>query len=187
MELLLLYLNSIHPLTEDLVHYLTTHLKTKELQKKEVLLKKGHIAREICFVESGLLRCFYLVDEKEVSAWFMKEGDVIISVDSFFNQTPGNETIQAIEACTIHYITYEELQFIYANFPEFDVVGRVLTEKYYALSEQRLCAMRMQRALDRYRNLMTNHPEFILRISSKYIASYLGVTEVTLSKIKSSI
>jgi CRP-like cAMP-binding protein len=187
MEKLLKYLKSIHPLSEKLIEYLGTHLKTKNLQKKDFLLKKGHISKDICFIHSGLLRCFYLIDEKEVCSWFMKEGDVIISVESFFNQTESYEAIQALEDCILHYITYDELQFIYRNFPEFNFVGRVVTERYYTLSEQRLYAMRMQRAPDRYAYLMQYHPELILRVPSKYLASYLGIAEPTLSTIKSTI
>lgn len=187
MEELLKFLHSIHPLSDGLVEYLALHLKIKNLAKKEFLLKAGHVSKDICFIGKGLLRCFYLIEEKEVSSWFMKEGDVIISVDSFFHQIPSYESIQALDDCTLHYITYDELQFTYRNFPEFNFAGRVLTEQYYTLSEQRLYAMRMQRASDRYRYLMQHHPELILRVPSKYLASYLGITEVTLSNIKGNL
>src|SRR4029079_7425707 len=117
----------------------------------------------------------------------MKEGDVIISVESFFRQTESYESIQALDDCILHYITYDELQFIYRNFSEFNIVGRVVTERYYTLSEQRLYAIRMQRASDRYAYLMQNHSDLILRVPSKHLASYLGITEVTLSNIKSNL
>src|SRR3954447_3942751 len=116
MEELLKFLNSIYPLSEQSVQYLRTHFKTKSLAKKEYLLKKGHVSRDICFISKGLLRCFYMLDEKEVSSWFMKEGDVIVSVESFFNQTVSYESIQAIEDCELYYLTYNELQYIFANF-----------------------------------------------------------------------
>ena len=180
MEELLKFLQSIHPLSDGLVEYLATHLKIRDLAKKEFLLKAGHVSK-------GLLRCFYLIEEKEVSSWFMKEGDVIISVESFFQQTPSYESIQALDDCTVYYITHDELHFTFRNFPEFNFVGRVLTERYYTLSEQRLYSMRMQRAYDRYRYLMEQHPELILRVPSKFLASYLGITEVTLSNIKGNL
>jgi CRP-like cAMP-binding protein len=184
MEPLLAYLNAIHPISEGLVNYLIGRLKTKALHKKEYLLKAGHICRQICFIEKGLLRCFYIKDGQEVSSWFMKEEDVIISVESFYNQTPSYESIQALEECELTYIDYTELQYIYHNFPEFNFIGRVLTERYYALSEQRLFSIRMQRAFERYEFLMEHHPELILRVPAKYLASYLGITEVTMSKMK---
>lgn len=187
MEQLFNHLNSIYPLTDKLAAYLATNLKTRNLKKKEFLLKQGHVSRDICFIDQGLLRCFYLIEDKEVCAWFMKEGDVVISVESFFYQTKSYQSIQALNDSLLYYITYDELQYCFRNFPEFNIIGRVLTERYYALSEQRLYSLRMQRAPDRYNYLMKYHSELIQRVPSKYLASYLGIAEVTLSNIKGQL
>jgi CRP-like cAMP-binding protein len=114
----------------------------------------------------------------------MKEGDVIISVESFYNQKPSYESIQALEDSTLFYITYNELQTIYQEYPEFNFIGRFLTEKYYCLSEQRLYSIRMQRSQERYDYLMEHHPELILRVQAKHLSTYLGITEVTMSRLK---
>jgi len=185
MNNLIQYLDAIHPLSQHLKDHLSDILKIRELSKKDYLLKTGRICTDICFVEKGLLRCFYLKEEKEVCSWFMKEGDVIISVESFFQQQVSNESIQALEDCTLYYITYSELQHTFTYYPEFNFVGRILTEKYYTLSEQRLYSIRMQRASERYEYLISNFPELIQRVPSKYIASYLSITEETLSRIRS--
>lgn len=185
MNELLHLLNSIHPLSPELQAHLSRILKTKEINKKDLLLRAGHVCRNIFFIQKGLLRCFYLKDEHEVCSWFMREGDVMVSVESFFQQKESYESIQALEDSVLCYIDYGELQHIYRQFPEFNFVGRVLTEKYYMLSEQRLFSLRMQRAGERYAYLQQNHPELIRRVPSKYIASYLGVTDVTLSNIRS--
>ncbi|GAA4339691.1 cyclic nucleotide-binding domain-containing protein [Flaviaesturariibacter amylovorans] len=184
MEQLLNYLSAIHPLSDGLKEHLRSILKTRELHKKDFLLRAGHTCRHICFIEKGLLRCFYLKDDLEVSSWFMKEGDVIISVESFYQQKASYESIQALEDCVLHYIDYNELQNIYRRFPEFNFIGRVITEKYYGLSEKRLYAIRMQRSQERYDFLMKNDSELVLRVPAKYLASYLGITEVTMSKVK---
>jgi CRP-like cAMP-binding protein len=115
----------------------------------------------------------------------MKEGDIIVSVESFYQQKSSYESIQALEDCFITYIDHGELQYIYRHFEEFNYIGRVLTEKYYCQSEQRLYSMRMQRSQERYDYLLEHHPELVLRVAAKYLASYLGITEVTMSKIKS--
>lgn len=184
MEALLQYLESIHPLSRELVAYLSLRLQTKTLKKKDFLLKAGHTCREICFVADGLLRCFYNNGDTEVCSWFMKQGDVIISIESFFQQEKSYESIQALEDCTLFYIQYEELNYIYQNFPEFNFIGRVLTEKYYQLWAMQLHAIRMKQAPERYEWLIENHSELILRVPAKYLASYLGITEVMLSIIK---
>lgn len=184
MEAVLQYLNAIHPLSPGLADYLQRHLKTREIARRDFLLRTGQVCRIICFIERGLLRCFNLIGEQEVCSWFMKEGDVIISVESFYHQKESYEAIQALEDCTLHYITYSELQYIYRTFPEFNFIGRVLTEKYYCLCERRAYSLRMQRARERYQYLLEHHPELLLRVPAKYLASYLGICEVTMSKIK---
>ena len=150
-----------------------------------MLLAQDQICKNIYFVSRGLVRCYYLLDATEVSSWFMKEGDVIVSVESFYTQQPSNEIMQALEECELYYISYDELQYVYKHYPEFNFIGRVLIEGYYMLSERRLFSLRMQKASERYRYLLDYHPELILRVPSKFLASYLGITEETLSRIRS--
>ncbi len=181
---LLQSLNLIYPVSPALHEYLIEKTKVVLLPKKAFLLKEGRICKNIYYINKGLARCFYIKDDKEVSSWFMKEGDHIISVESFFRQQPSYENIQAIEDCELFALSYEELHVIYYNFPEFNFIARVLTEKYYTLSEQRLFSLRMQRASERYAHLMNHFPEIIQRVPSTIIASYLGITLETLSRIK---
>ena len=185
MKELMLYLNSIHPLSTPLQEHLSIILKERKISKKEYLLKAGHICKSICFITKGLVRCFYIKEEQEVCSWFMKEGDVIVSVESFFFQKNSKESIQAIEDCEIHFIEYNQLENIYREFPEFNFVSRVLLQRYYTLSEQRLYSLRMQRLQERYNYLLEHHSDLILRVPAKYLASYLGISEETLSRIRS--
>jgi CRP/FNR family transcriptional regulator, anaerobic regulatory protein len=184
MDTLLHYLHSIYPLSPELREHLSGILKVKQLSRKDYLLRAGHISHLTCFVGQGLLRCFYHLEDQEVSAWFMKEGDVIVSVESFFHQTPSKESIQAMEDCVLYYITYEELQFLYRHFMEFNFIGRVLTERYYILSEQRLYYLRMQRGKERFDYLRAYHSELLGRVPDKHLASYLGISDVYLSQLK---
>jgi CRP-like cAMP-binding protein len=185
MEELLVYLNSIYPLSSALEEHLSGILKFRKLPRKTYLLKAGHLCRNICFIKSGLLRCFHVRDNNEVSSWFMKEGDVIVSVESFFQQKESYESIQALEDCEIYCIEHTQLENIYKFYPEFNTISRVLLQKYYTLSERRLYSIRMQRSQEKYDYLKENHPELILRVPAKHLASYLGITEVHLSNIKS--
>jgi hypothetical protein len=84
----------------------------------------------------------------------------------------------------VHYISYSELQQIYNKYLEFNIIGRKLLENYYALSEERLYSMRMLKGSERYQYVMEFHPELIKRVPSKFLATYLGLTEVTLSRVK---
>ena len=184
MDELLRYFNTIYPLSAELSTYMTTMLKYREFRKKDFLLKQGRVSNHIYFIGKGLLRCYYLKNSTEVCSWFMKEGDLCVSVESFFKQTSSYENIQAIEDCIVYFMDYKDVQFMYRNFPESNFIGRVLTELYYTLSEQLLYSLRMQKAADRYFFIMQNHQELIQRVPSKYLASYLGISEETLSRIR---
>ncbi len=116
----------------------------------------------------------------------MKEGDVAISVKSFYVRTTSEEYIEAREKSILYYITYDELQEAYLSFPEFNIIGRIVNEKYYILSEERLFGIRNKKAKERYKFLLTYHPEIILRAPPQYIASYLDIDKATLSRLKST-
>jgi CRP/FNR family transcriptional regulator, anaerobic regulatory protein len=159
-------------------------VKIREIGRRELLLKAGQVDREIYFIRKGLLRCYYLKDEKEVSSWFMKEGDTIVSIESFYDQVESYENIQALEDSELYYIRFEELEEIYHQFPDFNFIGRELTVKYLKLWAQQLYGIRMLSAEERYLYLREKQPEILLRVPSKYLASYLDINEITLSKIR---
>ncbi|MEO7488857.1 MAG: cyclic nucleotide-binding domain-containing protein [Ferruginibacter sp.] len=187
MEEIFKMLFTICPVSDKLIEYMALNIQSKQLHKKDFLLKAGHICHQLCFVEKGLLRCFYLNGETEICSWFMKEGDMVISIESFYQQKPSYESIQAVEDTVVYSIGHSQIMFMYHNFSESNMLGRVLTEKYYQLWAQQLYALRMKQAPERYKWLMENHGELILRVPAKYLASYLGITEGTLSTIKGSL
>lgn len=182
MEELLNYLLSIQPLSEELTLYLQTMVKEKRVVRNEMLLRAGQVSRHIYYIKKGLLRSFYMKDDEEVSSWFMKEGDFVVSVSSFYSQLPADESIQALEDSLILYLPQEDLQRAYNRFAEFNFIGRVITERYYALSENRIRLTRMLKARERHDQLFETHRDLINRVPAKYLASYLGVTEVTFSR-----
>lgn len=178
------FLQSIHPLSPELIDYLSENLKCRHVSKKEYLLKAGHVSRSICFIKQGLLRAFYINGNKDVTSWFMLEGDITVSIESFYDQKESYEYIQALEDCVLYYIDYKELEYIYHQFEEFNFIGRVLTIKYHKLWAQQLYSIRMQSATDRYNWLLKHYPNLLIRVPAKHIASYLDISEVTLSMIK---
>ncbi len=178
------WLHSICPLSDGLEAYLYRTVRCRKLKKREFLLRAGYVDRYIYFIKSGLLRSFYEVDEEEVSSCFMKEGEVIVSIESFYDQKKSDESIQAIEESELYYIGFEELEYIYREFSEFNFIGRVLTIKTLRLWSRQLYGIRMRSARERYDWLIKNCPELILRVPVKYIASYLDITRGTLTKVR---
>ena len=104
MKELLGFLNAVLPLSDDLNDHLQAIVKFREIRKKDYLLKAGHISRNIYFIQTGLLRCFYIKGENEICSWFMKERDMIVSIESFYDQKESYEYIQALEDCELFYI-----------------------------------------------------------------------------------
>lgn len=184
MELLIHFLYAVHPMSAQLEEHLRAILKIKPVRKNEFLLKAGHTCSNVYFIEKGLFRCFHLRKDNEVCNWFMKEGDVMFAVKSFYTQTISHESIQALEDCVVYYISYAELQKIYAQFIEFNVHRGILTEKYYLQSEERNFAFREFKSKDRYLFFKSKHPELVLRLPSKDIASHIGVSQATMTRLR---
>jgi CRP-like cAMP-binding protein len=184
-DLLLQTLNLIRPLSGKLQERLAESLKEEHFPKKHLLLKQGDTCRRIYFIVEGLARAFYFTSsEKECTAWFMRQGDVMISVYSFFTQQPSPENVELLEDSTLQYISWGQLQGIYADFPEFNYHGRVVTEKYYMESERRAILLRNGTALDRYNLLLKMHPDIIQRVPLWMIASHLNVSHEALCRIR---
>src|ERR1700730_9244339 len=137
MEQLLHFLNSLERLSPALESHLRSILMFKKYGRSEYLLRGGDVAKRIFFIEKGLVRSFYLERAKESSNWFMKEGDVCISIVSFLEQEPSADSLIAMEDCETWGITHEQLEDTYARFPEFKHHGLQITSRYYVWSEKR--------------------------------------------------
>jgi len=184
MEQLFLLFDRIEQLSPGLKAYLQGILERKVVKKKEIILREGQIAGYIYFIEKGCVRSVRYKKGKERTAWIMKEGDVFVSVRSFFSQRRASETIEALEDCVLHCITFEELQKAYKEYPEFNLHGRIILQHYYELSEDRN-EMRELPAIGRFEFLMTHQPELNGRVPQKLLASYLGMAPETFSQQKS--
>jgi CRP-like cAMP-binding protein len=176
---------AVYPLSDELKEFLSQRVKLLKFKKKHILLRPGEIANHIYFISKGLLRAYYTdEDEKEQTFWLMKELDMMASAFSFFTRVPGDLTIEVIEDCELIAIDYDTLEMVYKEFIEFNVVGRVLTQKYYALSDERAMILRKKKVTERYWYMQDHHPELLNRVKQKYIASYLGTTSETISRVK---
>ena len=141
----------------------------------------------ILIIHKGLLKCYYLLDGTPVSDWFFGEMETIVSIDSFYDQVPSKDFIQALENTDLFYITYDDLENLYRNFIEFNVIGRILTNKYLRIWHRQAQNIRMLTAEERYAFLLANQPELINRVPVRDLASYLDMSRETLSRMRGRI
>jgi CRP-like cAMP-binding protein len=185
MEELLSFLGQIQPLSAGLEKHLRSVLVQTHFAEGEHLLRIGEVAGNILFLQQGLVRSYCVVNGKEVSNWFMKEGDVCISVLSFFKQQASVDAIMALEDCECLSITFGQLEEIYQRFPEFNVHGRLITASYYCKSEERHHDRLRRTPAEKYKKLVENDFDLLVRVRVKYLASFLNVSERTLVQIRS--
>ncbi|WP_353195564.1 Crp/Fnr family transcriptional regulator [Parapedobacter defluvii] len=187
-ERIVALLNSIQPISAGLSESIRQHSKVVTTGKKVQLLHIGETCRSIYFILQGGVRTYYIDKEgNDITSWLLFEGELAISVYSFFSQRPSFEAIETIERCTLLALTHEKLSLLYRQHPEFNFIARHLTEQYYIRSEAKANALRMLSAKERYLDLLQNRPQLLTRVPLGYIASYLGVNQSTLSRIRSSI
>lgn len=176
MEQLILLLKSFYPMSSGLEAYLREKIKPFTFQPNEFIEKYGKVANLILFVESGLVKSTVNIKGKDVCYWFMKEGNIIIAVESFLLREDSEEWIQAIEPCQCWGFTWEELQETYRLFPEFLVHGLLITNKYYCLDRKRDRSKLQQEPDDTYADLMRTDPDLINRVGNEDMASYLDIS-----------
>lgn len=178
---------ALQPLEQEVMDAMTTAFEIVSRPKNTVLLSAGEVCNYMYFVLKGLVRVYYFVEEKEITSRLMSEGYFITSYISYFTRKPGNEFMEAYEDSVLARISVENAQKIYRQFPDFNYTVRVLTEYSFFLAEERTVALRNTTAEHRFRFFMNRHPELMNRVASRHIASYLGMTEETFSRMKRKI
>lgn len=159
-------------------------LKRLELKSGDLLLRQSTISREIYFLESGLVRGFYDLDGNEITSWFAYEGLWFASLHSFIEEVPSLENIEALEDSKLYSLKRKNLYQLYQEFPEFNVLGRMIAEQYYIEVSKRALILQTQSAHTRYSTLIAKRPQLLQRVPLKYIASYLGISQETLSRVR---
>jgi len=184
---LLTYLRSVITVSPDLEAALGRIVRRKNVPKGHYLVRSGERCNELYFVERGLVRGYYLNDEKEITNWMAVDGEFATSFYSFITCMPATESIEVLETSALTQISYDDLQMLYHDFPETERIGRILTETYYIRLEGRLLGMQFTSAKDRYEQLLANNALLLQKAPLGYIASYLGMTQETLSRIRKNI
>ena len=185
MQNLLTHINNYAPLSSEAQQALEDSFEKIVLSKNEFLLTKGKVCRQLYFLEKGALRGFYNLEDKEITHWFGFENDFVTSFHSFITGEPAVENIQLLEGCILWRISKEQLTTLFNQYHEIERLVRIAYEKYYIRLEERFVNAQFKTAKELYENLLSQTPHIIERVPLGFIASYLGITQETLSRIRS--
>lgn len=185
MNSLIQSLKVTHNLDRDAQIALENHLSFDQMDKGELLLKTGQVCHRLYFIEQGAVRGYYYAEGKEITHWFGFETDIVTSFHSFIQQNPSVENIETIEPLTAWSISRKDLYALYDKHPSIERLGRLTCEKYYVRLEERYVNAHFKTALKRYQDLLNQSSHIIQRVPLGQIASYLGISQETLSRIRS--
>jgi CRP-like cAMP-binding protein len=185
LEKLISHIKSFHQISPQVQSVLEECFEQLIVPKNEYLLKEGNTCRHLYFLESGAVRGFYNLEGKEITHWFAFENDFAASFHSFTTGQPAVENIQLLEGSILWYINKESLMKLLNQFHDIERLVRIAYEKYYIRLEERFINAQFKTATERYQNLLQQTPHILDRVPLGYIASYLGVSQETLSRIRS--
>ena len=158
-------------------------------RKNDLIAKPSVVCRRVGFLESGICRVYHLHNSKEITDYFntIDRNPLVSSFRSFLKEEPVDTYVEAITEVVCYSISKDELENIYSSFPEVNRIGRLLVEQTYLTALERIESLQYQSASDRYIDFLKQYPMLINTIPNHYIASYLGVTPESLSRIRKNL
>ena len=172
-------------LSDDDKHLLMAHFKPRKLRKRQYFLQEGDVCKYIAFIVKGSARTF-TVDEKghenvlklAVENWWLAD------FESFYLLTPSRFNIEALENLEVLQSTNAQIEDFLKDIPAFAAMQNVISQNYTIANQKRMQAAITYTAEERYEDLVSNYPHFLKRFPQNMIASYLGLSPETLSRIR---
>jgi CRP-like cAMP-binding protein len=177
----------IYPLTPECIESLSRIAQIKQVPKQTYLLKAGQVMTQSYYIKSGLIRAFQKTNSGEVTSFFMKEKDIFVNPESFYDQTPSFDYIQTLEDSEVIYSAKKDVDEMYLKHLEFNFVARVITEKYNKLQWKYNRIKVLKPMVERYKVFSEEFPDLVDRVDAQHIASFLAITPEHLSKLKKAL
>jgi CRP-like cAMP-binding protein len=182
------YMQRTSSISLALISKIVDRFQHKLIARNEFLLEPGKVANEYLYLEKGCMRSFaWSTEGIEVTTNFYLPGQMVFEVSSFFNRTRSKESIQALTDCEGWFLTFDTLNNLFHELPEFREFGRSMLVKGFADLKNRMLSMITETAEERYAQLLKNQPAIFQHASLKNIASYLGITDTSLSRIRKEL
>lgn len=178
---------SISPLKQIEIEALLNAMEMVLYAKNTILFDTNKTEKYVYFIEKGIARAYCNTKKQQATFWFGQEGDVILSYNSYVKEKPGYEIIELLEDSKLWRISHQTLQMLYTVYIGLANWGRKLAELELIKTEERFINYQYKTAKERYIELINKTPTLIQRVQLIHIASYLGVSPVTLSRIRAEI
>jgi CRP-like cAMP-binding protein len=165
-------------------------LYRRDVRKRETLVQHGQVCDEVGFILSGSFRFYFIKEGTEISNYFSFQGELVSSYQSFLKRAPSFPTIEAMEDTALICFSHAGLQQLLENplsGPKMERFGRLVAEYLICCYEERVVSFVTQKPEERYRQLLLKQPDLLQRIPQHYVANYLGITPVSLSRIRKRI
>jgi CRP-like cAMP-binding protein len=187
-EILEKYITSLLPMPTNRAKQFAEQFNLIELKKGDFLLKENKVSKETYFLETGFIRSFTFDNNgEEVTTNIFSAPCFVNDFLSFFKQQPTKENIQALTNCKLWKMSYEVVQTNFHSHPEFREFGRLMLVTNYSILHNRMLGMIKDSAENRYLSLINLHADIFKNVPLKIIASYLGITDSSLSRIRKEI
>ncbi len=184
MEQLFQYFKKFNPLSKDAENAIAEISTMVSIKKNKDLQPIGHACKTIYFINKGVARIYYFKDGIDITEGFFFENSIIARVESLFTGKPSRKAIQVLEDAEIVAIDANALFKLYNSFPEIERLFRKIFEAAYVDTVNRIEGIQFHTAEERYKALLNEAPNVLQRVPLKYVASYLGITQVSLSRIR---
>lgn len=172
------------PMTEQSREALASILVKKEAVKGQTLVKEGSVCNFLYFIESGLTRTYYFKDGKYITDWISIEGTFACSIVSFISRKPDRRGIEALEQSVLWGLSYYELEQLCRKHHDIEHFVRLLVSSGLIQMQQRFDDLHFATAAERYKRLLDENPALVQRVPLHILASYLGMTQETLSRVR---
>jgi CRP-like cAMP-binding protein len=184
MEQLFTYFRKFNPLSKEAEEAIAEISSSITIKKNIDLQAIGYTCKTIYFIKKGVARIYYLKDGIDITENFFFENDIIARVESLLTGNPSRKAIQILEDAEIISINANALFQLYDRFPQIERLFRKIFEAAYVDTVNRIEGMQFYTAEERYKALLNEVPDVLKRVPLKYVASYLGITQVSLSRIR---
>ena len=158
--------------------------QVREYKKYSLLLKEGSPSQEVFFIEKGIVRQFYTKEGKDITHAFYAENSFYTSLDNIYFHQSNHFGLEVLETCRVRIAEFVQVEAIINNYPKLERFMRMLLISFLKNLSDRLYAIKFQTAQERYELLLKNYPQILLRVPLGHVASFLGITQQTLSVIR---